>query len=523
MKKFFGIFLLLCSVAVFAVPELRAVPAKDTLVFWAMDDGVNSGFALQKVVRKFTRQTKIPVKVRFLNWGSAFEELKQTLSMDSASAAGLNTDVPDIIQLGSSWVPYFAKVGLISSIDTLLDVADTTRFYSEAMKSSHVGSSKELYALPWFLDVRGLFVNERLWLSMGFNESDVENYPAFFGTLRSIAKSELLNESGVKVAPFEFGVLDDWTGQQQMAPFLWSFGGDFVENCSMSTKECYRSALVDSNTLEGLRHYFNILRDLELSPYGLHENSSQGADRFTRSEIMMLFSTSEIIRKIQFGNDMGGLMESALAKDGIAVVPAPKGPAGRFTFVGGSHLALPEIGNLSKPEKRKAAIDLFLFMLRADNVDFYSRQIGFLPADKGLIRLWEKDKRFYRLIDELENDGRSFLNIPEWSQVEVVINGMVNRIGKVLREKNPEPSDEIARLVIDAHNKINEVLNYDDPADSDSLWACVKLAMMQPLDETKSDFREVDEKSNFILYVITSAAVLVIFVIALVLVFRRKR
>lgn len=525
MKRILGLFLLLCSAVAFAVVEPPAVSSKDTLVLWAMDDGVNSGFALQKIVRKYSLQRKIPVRVRFLNWGEAFDELNRVLSMDSAAVAGANVEVPDIVQLGSSWVPSFAAAGLVSSIDSLLEIADTARFYSEAMKAAHVGRHQETYALPWFLDVRGLFVNERLWLSMGFNEGDVESYPKFFGTLRAIAKSNLKNEAGTAVSPFEFGVLDDWTGQQQMAPILWSFGGDIVVDCSDSSKpnavECYRSALVDSLSLVGLRHYLKLVGDTELSPHGLRDNSSQSVDRFIRSELMVHFGTSEIIRKMEFGDDMGGLMGSSLAKDGIAVVPAPKGSAGHFTFVGGSHLAMPKVGEFNL-ERRKKVLDLFLYMLRADNVDFYSRQIGFLPADKGLIRLWANDERYSRLIDGLEHDGRSFLNIPQWGHVEVVINSMVGGIAKVLRDGREEPSDEVARLVLDAHNKINDILKYKDSSDKDSLWACVKLAVMQPVEEVKSEFREAPEEDDFKLPVAACGLVLLLACSVLVLVRRRR-
>jgi len=534
VKKIFGLFLLVVlSVTAYAVPVFPGATVKDTLVLWTMDEGVNSGFALQKITRRFTQQSKVPVKVRFLNWGVAYNELTRALSMDSAAVVESGTEIPDVIQLGSSWVPTFGAQGLISTVDSLLDVADTTRFYSEAMKSTHVGHGKATYALPWFLDVRGLFVNERLWLSMGFNDEDVEDFPKFFGSLRAIAKDQFKNDAGNTVAPFEFGVHEDWSGQQQMAPILWSFGGDIVVECPADSrpdslagsleKSCYRSALADSLSLVGLRHYLKVLRDEEIAPNSLHDNSSQSADRFIRSELMMIFGTSEIIRKIEFGNDLGGLMESPLAKDGIAVVPAPKGPNGRFTFVGGSHLALPRNGIYKGAERRRLAIGLFLHMLRADNVDYYSHQIGFLPADKGLMRLWAKDSRYYQLINGLEKDGRSFVNIPEWRQIEVAVNDMVNRIGKILLDRESDPSDGIARQVLETHKKINGILNYNDPADPDSLWACVKLSMLQPVEEFRSELLEAPEEPETPLFAIVVAVVAVIvFIVASVLVFRRK-
>ncbi|SHL47675.1 MULTISPECIES: extracellular solute-binding protein [unclassified Fibrobacter] len=530
MNKIFGFFLLVVfSVAAFADPELHAVPAKDTLSLWVMDDGVNSGFALQKITRKYSQQTKKPVKVRFLNWGEAFDELQRVFAMDSSEVEASGAEVPDVVQLGSSWVPYFADAGMISSIDSLLDVVDSTRFYSEAMKATHVGRGKETYALPWFLDVRGLFVNERLWLSMGFNDEDVENFPEFYGTLRSVAKAQLKNGYGRPVTAFEFGVREDWTAQQQMAPILWSFGGDLVVECEVHENDSsrfsgYRSALVDSASLVGLRHYLKFVRDQEISPNGLRENSSQIADRFVRSEMLMIHGTSEIIRKMEFGSDVGGLMESPLAKDGIAVIPSPKGPAGRFTFVGGSHLALPKLLSYRSAQRQKEAADLFLFLLRADNVDQYSRQIGFLPADRSLIHLWAQDSRYYQLINGLEKDGRSFINIPEWREVEVVMNNMVGRIAKSLADTSCDESDEIPRVVLAAHEQIDSLLRHESGLDRDSLWACIRLALMQPVEEHENEIREEPQETERPLFVVlVAAAALVLVVVVIVVVLRRKR
>ena len=119
------------GVSAYAVPELRAAPSvPDTLVLWVMDQDINTGSALQKQMRKYSQQSGIPVKIRFLDWGAAFVELNKTLATEAPSTG---TDYPDVLQLGSSWVPYFAKAGLISPVTELLDAVDTSRFYKEAM------------------------------------------------------------------------------------------------------------------------------------------------------------------------------------------------------------------------------------------------------------------------------------------------------------------------------------------------------------------------------------------------------
>ena len=478
-KHIFGIALFLVSLALCgtaqAVPELRAMPTPpDTLVLWVMDQDINAGTALQKLMKKYTRQSGIPVKIRFLDWGSAFAELNKVL----VNEAGEGNDYPDVLQLGSTWVPYFAKAGLIKPVDEMIDAVDTSRFYPEAMKSAHIGRDSVVYAIPWFLDIRGFFANERIWLELGLHDSEIETYPKFYGVLRAISEAKVANRQGVEVAPFEFGVKEDWTGYQQMSPFLWNFGGDFV----VETEKGYRSALADSLTLIGLRHYLKLLRDQELSPNNLKENSAQSADRFVRAEQLIIFGTSELIRKIEFDTDLGGLMDSPLAKDGIITVAGPKGPFGNHSFVGGSHLTLPKNAN---PIKRNSAYDLFLFMLRADNIDYYSRQCGFIPPDRGLIRIWMQDPRYNHLIEGLENHGRSTQNIPEWSEIEMSVNGMVSAIAASLLKNAPDVDDEIARFVFDTHQKINSILGYKSPEPEAAVKERVRTLLLQPVDEFK--------------------------------------
>jgi multiple sugar transport system substrate-binding protein len=238
---------------------------------------------------------------------------------------------------------------------------------------------------------------------------------------------------------------------------------------------------VDSLSLVGLRHYLKLLRDQDISPYNLKENSSEAADRFVRSEQLILFGTSEFIRKVEFDKDVGGLKESPLAKDGLISVTAPKGPVGNFTFVGGSHLTLPMNAN---PAKRAAARDLFLFMVRADNIDYYSRQSGFIPPDGSLIRIWMQDSRYNSLINGLENNGRSCQNIPEWSEIEMAVNAMVNAIAKNIALGQSDVNSVTAGLVLGTHEKINGILKRSEPPAKD-LLAKVEMSLMQPVEETR--------------------------------------
>jgi multiple sugar transport system substrate-binding protein len=423
--------------------------AVDTLSVWVMDNGLGSKNAMSKLVKKFYRETGIPVKLTSLSWGEAFSRISSTFADSNALA-------PDVIQLGSTWVPHFAATGCIRPIDYLMPQIDTARFLGEGLRSAHISGRPEFYAVPWFIDVRGFFVNERLWLELGFEDSDVESYSQFLGVLKTIASSDLKTEEGVKVTPFALPGKDDWAGQQCMAPFIWSHGGDFI----VPSGDGYRSALLDSNTLVGIALYAKIMGDALMAPHSIFENSADNANGFVRSERVFLYGTSELIKQLEFPEKSGGLGNSAIAKDGIRVLNLPSGPHGKFSFMGGSHLAL---GNKEDTSKYALAEQLLAYMLRADNIDAFSRQVGFLPADMSILHIWNRDSRYSKLVAELEH-SRSFPNIPEWGEVEKILIELSNGMGALFTKTKhrKKRSAALAQMVYDANAKINALLNYSD-------------------------------------------------------------
>ena len=426
--------------------------AEDTLSIWVMDNGLGSKIAMNRLVKKFYRETQIPVKVSTLSWGEAFNRITRTF-------ADSNELAPDVIQLGSTWVPHFAAKGFIRPIDFMMAEIDSARFLGEGLRNSHIAGLPEIYAVPWFIDVRGFFVNERLWQDLGFDDSDVETYSQFVGTLKTIAKAKLKNDDEAEVTPFAYPGKDDWAGQQCMAPLVWSHGGDFV----VPSGKGYRSALLDSNTLVGLALYAQIMGDSRMAPYSLSENSADNAKGFVRSERVILYGTSELIKQLDHPESAGGLADFAIAKDGIKVMNLISGPSGKFSFMGGSHLAL---GKKKDRSKNALAEKLLTYMLRADNIDAYSRQVGFLPADRSILHIWNRDSRYSKLVASLEY-CRSFPNIPEWGEVENVLTDLSNGIGAVLAKfgDSKQRSEHLAKLVYDASGKINAVLQHSDSLD----------------------------------------------------------
>ena len=82
----------LVATAAVAVPELSRADV-DTLHLWMMDNGLGSQKAVKKLVKKFQRDTGIPVEVRVLNWGEAYDVITKAFAGPDSVA-----DFPDVIQ-----------------------------------------------------------------------------------------------------------------------------------------------------------------------------------------------------------------------------------------------------------------------------------------------------------------------------------------------------------------------------------------------------------------------------------------
>lgn len=423
---------------------------KDTLVVWTINNGVGAQGSLKTIVRGFQKETGTPVRICVLDWGDAFERIGNAL-LDTTGTV----DVPDVLQLGSTWITYFASVGGIRPLNSLTHKIDFSRFLEVGLRNARIEGDSNYYAVPWFMDVRGLFVNERLWRELNINESNVDSIADFIGTLRTVGKSGLRNSAGKKVVPFGLPSHGDWTGPQQMAPFVWSFGGDFIARDSLGA----RSSLLDSSFLRGFAVYASLMGDKVIGPYSLMDNSSQSSDRFVNSEQLVVYGTAELIRLLEFFPSEGGLRTMPISDDGIMAIPFPIGPAGKSAFVGGSHLALSGRGDALR---RAQAEKLLVYLLRADNLDAYSRKIGFLPADQGLVRIWFKDIRYTQLVNNLDR-GKTFPNIAEWGIIENILNNLAGEVAAVhsLTADGSRRTAEIAKLLVNAHRKINEILKVE--------------------------------------------------------------
>ena len=86
-----------------------AVFAATPLTIWIMPNGASPQEKLEQLLEAFSKSTGIPTRVEVLDWGEAWNRISTMLETGK--------DAPDVLQLGTTWVPYFAARGELKPLN----------------------------------------------------------------------------------------------------------------------------------------------------------------------------------------------------------------------------------------------------------------------------------------------------------------------------------------------------------------------------------------------------------------------
>jgi len=159
VKKFIKIFHLSCFILFFTACSNNNESQK-TIKFWAM--GAEAEYVI-KLVPEFERLNPgIKVKVQQIPWTAAQEKLVTAFASDNT---------PDACQLGNTWVPQFAALNAIVSLNELVSNSDliNKERYFEGIWETNVIDGK-VFGIPWYMDTRVIYYREDVFEKVGYNE-----------------------------------------------------------------------------------------------------------------------------------------------------------------------------------------------------------------------------------------------------------------------------------------------------------------------------------------------------------------
>jgi ABC-type glycerol-3-phosphate transport system substrate-binding protein len=327
-----------------------------------------------EALRRFAEQNQAHIYVRFVWWGQAFDELRAiTEGKQSAVQDGVRI-APDIAQVGSTWVGYFAKKQALIPRDSTSDRLN----WRDAPDTA--GAS-----LRYTTDVRLIFYWKRRSYPMTGNAFTLDS-TSWDTILSSLDRRPLepgrLNPPMVMPIALTTNLLHDYV------PLVWAGGGRFLgldSNQADLTSDAALAVplkLMDRAVQPGeQRSRHRIIAFPEMS----HEEAVQ---HFFDGEYLALIEPIGFIKRWKDVIARNGLPKSFFQDqqknagsipvnfwDYAGVAAPPR------TFIGGSDLIVTSRVK-EKPEERDAAFKLVRFLATDEKYSATLAELGTLPAQQ---------------------------------------------------------------------------------------------------------------------------------------------
>ena len=354
------------------------------------------GEALGPMARDFERANPgVHVRVQQIPWTAAHEKLL---------TAFVGGALPDVAQLGNTWIPEFAALGALEPLNALAArdsaLVPKADFFPGVWATNVVDSV--LYGVPWYVDTRVLYYRKDLLRSAGF-----ESLPTTWAAWRdALSKVRKLQPPGAFPALMP---LDEWAqpiifGLQEGAPLLRDHGthGDFR----------------NARFRRGFEFYVSLFRD-SLAPPLANTQISNVYQEFEAGRIAMWITGPWNVG--QFKTRLPASLQNSW---GTAPLPGPDSSG--VSIAGGSSFSV-----MQRSPSKDIAWRFVTFMSDPARQARFYEQTGDLPARRSA---WETPALAHdvHLLAFREQLGRvmPMPQVPEWELIVTRVAQAAERVAR---------------------------------------------------------------------------------------------
>lgn len=345
---------------------------KVTINVWGMGEEAKTLPVMAEAFKK--ENPNITVNVQALPWDQGHDKLLTAI----ASKKG-----PDVIQMGTSWIPEFAEAGALADLAPYVGQypeLNPDNFYEGAVAAGKAGD--KYVSSPWYVETRVLYYRTDLLKEAGYDKA-----PQTWEELSDAAQKLAKRGDG------KYGISID--PKEQSLGFMFS-----RQNGATWFTEDGKPNFSDDKFVEAVQ-YINSFYQNGSAPKDL------GLDiipAFKQGILPMFISGPWMIKLIQDqAPDING-------KWTIAVLPKKEN---NISLLGGSNLSIFEYS-----KNKDAAAKFIAYMSKPETQVKWMEQTSSLPAATAA---WENDKlkndEFYKVIGEQLKAAQPMPVIPEWAQI----------------------------------------------------------------------------------------------------------
>jgi len=371
------------------------------LQVWAMG---NEGELLSSMADKFMEENPdVNVEVTPIAWDQAVTRLQTAIG---------GGQTPCVSQMGTDMMGQFVATG---AIDPVGEGIDPSAFFEGAWNSNVVDGTA--YGVPWYVETRVLYERTDIAEKGGVTEP-----PATWDDLTATAKA--MKEQGGA----DWGIGLGTKNYQEYVPFLWSNGGDIMNDAGEFT-------LDSPEAVEALTYYDSFFED-GLAPSEVPEGTDP-TQTFVSGTTPMMFSGPWHMGLI---TDAGGA--DIEGKWGVSTIPANDSAT---SFVGGANLVV-----YTDCDNKDAAWAFVNFLTRPDTQVAWYEKATVLPAVQ---EAWTDPKLAddpnVAVFGEQLKDGKTPPAISTWSEIANAINDQLERmtVGNATPEEAAKAMQEAATSI----------------------------------------------------------------------------
>jgi multiple sugar transport system substrate-binding protein len=379
--------------------------------------------ALQRVLKEFESRTHISVRLHEIDTKVAREEINQF---------AVNGKGPDVSQVGSTWLRGIVDMNVLRPFATreIAQVGEPTDFIGASWSSTFMpGQPNVQWAIPWLADVRMVYYRRDLLQKAGIDEQGAFATPEIFEqTLTKLQASRV-------AVPWVVPTQHSWRSFHNIASWVWSLGGDFVDSTGK------RVLFSSPEALAGFKAYFSLERFMTGPARGL--TTSQSDAFFMNGQAAVTLSGSHLL----------AMAPELLEKVGFTSPPGPP-------FVGGSHLVI-----WKYTHHENEAVQLVQALAGADAQKSYGLG-SLLPVRLDALAELEKvtgrEGVFARYVQQALANGRSFPSIYLWDIVESrLVTAIASIWDEILKSSAPDSEAILQGILPTLAHRLNAILSSD--------------------------------------------------------------
>lgn len=350
--------------------------ASNTINFWGMG---REGEVVTELLPQFTKENpNIKIIVQQIPWSAAHEKLLTAFA---------GKTLPDIAQIGNSWLPEMVAIGAVNPISSNKLLIDESDYFQGIWNTNIIDG--QLYGIPWYVDTRLLFYRKDILANAGYSQVP-QTWAEFEKALKKIKSQIGANKYAILLPVNEYEPLITLTLSVD-APIL-------KNNASLGNME-------HPEFKKALQYYDNMFKS-GLAPRAAANEISNIYDEFARG-----FFNFYISGPWNIGEFKRRLPQEIQNKWATAPMPGPNGRGA--SSAGGSSLVI-----MKSSDKKAHAEKLISFLSRPEIQAKFYELTGDLPARKstwksGNLINDQYSAPFYKQLEMVRPSPAA----PEWERV----------------------------------------------------------------------------------------------------------